>query len=368
MKILVLSAYHADSHRRWLRGLIDHLGHHEFEVFTQPPRHFPWRSRGNSLTWAFDDELRAATADLILATSMVDLAGLRGMMPHLAQIPTVVYFHENQFAYPTQDDRENANLLVTNLYTALAADRVLFNSPYNRRSFLEKAAQFLQRMPDQVPDGVIATIEAKSEVLPVPLEDALLDEARPTAQTGPLRLVWNHRWEFDKAPERFFNALFSLQEDLDFRLVVMGQQFRQAPAIFEQARRRLRDHIDHWGWVDDRDDYLRWLQRSDLVVSTAIHEFQGLAIQEAALLGCLPVVPDRLAYPDFFPSSHRYPSHLNSPAKDAASLATHLRPLLRDPSATREHESLDLDGLFWSKLSDQYESVLRSTRASATAR
>lgn len=372
MKALVLSAYHAASHQRWVDGLVDHLPQFDFQVATQPPRHFPWRSRGNSLWWAFDEQLQQTDPDLIVATSMVDLAGLRGMMPHLGEIPTLVYFHENQFAYPTRDDRTNANLLVTNLYTALAADRVLFNSPYNRDSFLHRADAFLNRMPDQIPDGVIDEVRHTSSVLPVPLADELFD--RPTnrgseSSDAPLRIVWNHRWEYDKAPQRFFRALFRLCSDFDFRLVVMGQQFRQTPPIFEEARQRLDRHIEHWGWVEDRAEYFQWLERSDVVVSTAIHDFQGLAVQEAVVCGCLPVLPDRVAYPDFFDDAHLYPSDFDEPDADVESLALHLESMLDNPAKTRRRSAPSLDRLRWSNLSGEYAAEFqRITAAEARPR
>ena len=44
--------------------------------------------------------------DLALATSMVDLASLRGLIPKLAAVPSLLYFHENQFAYPAGHQRD----------------------------------------------------------------------------------------------------------------------------------------------------------------------------------------------------------------------------------------------------------------------
>jgi glycosyltransferase involved in cell wall biosynthesis len=43
------------------------------------------------------------------------------------------------------------------------------------------------------------------------------------------------------------------------------------------------------------------LSRCDLVVSTAIQENFGIAVVEAILAGCQPVLPDRLAYPEIIP-------------------------------------------------------------------
>jgi hypothetical protein len=51
---------------------------------------------------------------------MVDLATLRGLIPDLAQIPSVLYFHENQFAYPAgQQRKENVEPVLVPLYSAL---------------------------------------------------------------------------------------------------------------------------------------------------------------------------------------------------------------------------------------------------------
>jgi len=134
MKALLLSAYDAQSHRRWRRGLVDAMPDVDWTVLALPPRNFSWRVRGNSLSWAFSERHTLEQPfDVLIATSMVDLSALRGMVPSLAAVPSVVYCHENQFAYPNQPGRMQRNEpKITSLYTMLAADRVLFNSEYNR--------------------------------------------------------------------------------------------------------------------------------------------------------------------------------------------------------------------------------------------
>jgi hypothetical protein len=94
VRILLLSAYHANSHKAWADGLVAAIPAHQWTVLTLPPRHFSWRLRGNSLSWAMlQSEQLNADYDLLVATSMTDLSALRGLCPSLCRLPTLVYFH-----------------------------------------------------------------------------------------------------------------------------------------------------------------------------------------------------------------------------------------------------------------------------------
>lgn len=53
-------------------------------------------------------------------------------------------------------------------------------------------------------------------------------------------------------------------------------------------------------------DYYRLLGRSKVVFSSALQENFGFGVIEAVTLGCMPVVPDRLAYKEFYPKRFRY--------------------------------------------------------------
>ena len=149
MRVLLLSAYAARSHVHWQQSLQAMFPEWHWQVLSLPPRYFSWRVRGNPLSWALQERATLeAGYDLLLATSMVDLATLRGLVPCLAQIPSVLYFHENQFDYP--QDRQQHSLLeaqMVSLYAALVADHLLFNSHYNRDSFLGGVRALLHRLP-----------------------------------------------------------------------------------------------------------------------------------------------------------------------------------------------------------------------------
>lgn len=314
MKVLLLSAYDAGSHRRWRRGLVAALPEWDWTVLTLPPRYFSWRVRGNSLSWGRGEAAKILQQphDLVVATSMTDLATLRGLVPSLGGIPAAVYFHENQFAYPRSDRAfQSVEPQLLNIYTALAGDLLLFNSEFNRSTLLDGARQLLKRFPDHVPPAICDEIEQKSRVLPVPLDDSLFTGPAPTAtgpdRDAPLEVCWAARWEYDKGGERLLGILQGLEEgQVNYRLHLLGESFRNSPGEFATIRREFAHRLGRVGFLPDRRQYLEILARSHVFLSTAHHEFQGLAVMEACALGCSPLVPDEQAYPEFYPVTSRY--------------------------------------------------------------
>jgi len=359
MEILLLSAYHAQSHKQWCEGLISNFPEHSWELLSLPPRYFNWHMRGNALIWwKFHKKTLNSDFDLIIATSMTDLHGLRGFLPGLADIPSILYFHENQFDYPlSNSDKAKVELQLVSFYSALCADQVVFNSFYNLQSFMTGLRKLLKKLPDFVPTEQIEEIEKKSSVLPVPLFDPCC--CTPTNTSKKLSIVWNHRWEYDKWPENFFLALLKLKQSaIEFDIHVLGQQFRQQPAIFAEMQQTLSENIQTWGFVENVEEYRKILGSADVVVSTALHDFQGLAVLEAVACGCLPVVPDRLAYPQFFQEKYRYPSFVENNEKQAKVLASHLKRLAKDCARHELAEAPDLYELSWQQMKAKYASLI----------
>jgi glycosyltransferase involved in cell wall biosynthesis len=300
-RIWLLSAYRADSHAAWGDWLVEHLSEFDWTTIELPGRHFAWRIRGNPLSWL--DSLPEDPPDGILATSMVDLATLKGLNPRLADVPTLYYFHENQFAYPHNDGQTTSlDAQMVQLYGALAANRVLFNSRYNRESLLAGVETLLQRLPDRVPAGIVDRLEARSNVLPVPIDPIA---SRTDRDEG--LILWNHRWEYDKRPDRFASAMIELAErGVDFRLALLGPRPKQPPEPLLRLRRKLPGRIVADGRLDARE-YRDTVARAGIAVSTSNHEFQGISVLEAASAGARPLVPDALCYPELYPARCRYP-------------------------------------------------------------
>ena len=354
-QVIVLEPYFGGSHRLFLEGLQKQLPC-PFLFLTLPAHGWKWRMR-LAAPWFAKELLRIlpdgpGDNDCLLCSTFVDVALLKGLLPGRWQrIPIATYFHENQFAYPVRnEDERDLHFGITNLTTALASDRLAFNSAYNLETFLNGCRTVLKKAPDITLPDAESSIRAKSIILPPPLDFSAIDTLDETARADSPVILWNHRWEHDKNPERFFNALFELdQQEVDFQLIVVGQSFRQQPPIFEEARLRLRHRLLHFGYAPSRDEYLQWLHRADLVVSTAIHEFFGLAVLEAVRAGCRPLLPARLSYPELFPKEYLY-------AK--GTLHKELVKSLRDGRLSRETARSLTEKFSWSSLAGEYQQWL----------
>jgi len=302
MRILALEPYYGGSHKAFLDGWSG-TGRHSWSILSLPAYKWKWRMRHSAVTFARQVERQLSEGsrwDLLLCSDMLNLAEFRGLTPRcIRDLPAVVYFHENQLTYPVRCENErDFQFAMTNLTTALAADAVWFNSAFHRDSFLNALGSLLNRMPDYQPVEAIEQIRGKSEVHPPGITPL---PRRQIRVPGPLRILWAARWEHDKNPEDFFAAVAKLKDrHIPFRISVVGEQFREVPAVFAEARAPFADHIDRWGYQQERADYEAALLEADVFVSTAVHEFFGLSAVEATLAGAYPLVPKRLAYPEVF--------------------------------------------------------------------
>lgn len=311
LQILLLEPFLGGSHASWAKEYQAH-SRHNLQILGLPGKYWKWRMHGGAVTLARQFLAGDYCPDLLLATDMLDLATFLALTrKRTAAIPAAVYFHENQLSYPwspTDADPElqrDAHYRFINYSSALCADAVLFNSAYHRHDFLAELPGFLSSFPDYNNAETVAMIADKSRTLPLGLDLRQFDRYRPpenlTASRPPL-LLWNHRWEYDKNPDEFFRALFLLQEQgVTFELAVLGESYRQQPAIFAVARKRLERQIVHWGYAENFAEYAAWLWRADILPVTSQHDFFGVSVVQAIYCNCQPLLPDRLAYPEHLP-------------------------------------------------------------------
>ena len=351
-KLLLISGYDAASHKHWRQILEKQLHEYDWTQIALPDRYYAWRIRGNAITLAnqYAAELNR-DYDCLIVTSMVDLNSLRGFIPKLATIPAIVYCHENQFDYPRnsqpQEDANRLNAQLSAIFSMKCADKVLFNSKYNQTTFIKGAKQLFKKLPDGVSISDIEEIESKSSVLAVPIKNFNIDSRESlhnkvslanTSSNQPISIVWNHRWGFDKQPEVLFEAIKLLAErQLNFRVDVLGQSFRKVPKCFAAAKKELAEFIGHWGF-QPRAKYDQILTDADVVVSTALHDFQGLSMLEAISLGCIPLAPNRVAYPEYIDQTLLYA--VDKEKSESHSLALKLEWLIKNWQQVSSDKSL----------------------------
>ena len=275
--------------------------------------------------------------DVIAATSLLSVADLRALLPaRLRGVPVVLYMHENQAAYPSSghpkvDPARDVHFAITNLTSVLAADRVIWNSRWNRDSFLQGMESILSRANAVDLRGWREKVEARSTVIWPPVEPPPAEGGDSQVLHNEGRVIWPHRWEHDKGPEELLEIAIRYSEKLDLRWTILGEQFPDMPPAMREFQVRLAARTDQFGFEPDRRRYWSHLASGGWVLSTARHEFFGVAVVEAMLAGCLPWLPDRLSYPELLPAEARGLSPAKPPRdRDGVVRAVreHLRPAL----------------------------------------
>ncbi|XP_054871599.1 glycosyltransferase-like domain-containing protein 1 isoform X1 [Amphiprion ocellaris] len=398
--VLLVEAFYGGSHKQLIDLLKENFD--GCSVFTLPAKKWHWRARTAALY--FSQTIPVCPSYRVLfSSSVLNLCELVALRPDLALLKKVLYFHENQLVYPVRKDQERDFQYGYNqVLSCLVSDVVLFNSSFNMESFLSSIPSFMKKIPDHRPKDLDHLIRPKCVVLNYPVRfpdvsrllpkhkllrwsanvndqkpvsdqdphqstyepttDPLQSTSGPTRdldpageaadQVKPLHIVWPHRWEHDKNPELFFNTLLKLKERrLDFHLSVLGETFTDVPEIFSEARRLLDSHILNWGYLSSKDDYLQVLCQADVVVSTANHEFFGVAMLEAVHCGCYPLCPKALVYPEIFPAQYLY----STPEQ----LCKRLQGLCRRPDVARRHVvTVDTSSYSWAALQPRFQTLL----------
>ncbi|MDQ8203049.1 DUF3524 domain-containing protein [Pelagicoccus sp. SDUM812003] len=317
-RIALVEPFFTGSHQRWIEELRAH-SRHSFDLYTLPGRYWKWRMHGAAITLAEQVLASRERYDLILASDMLDLAVFLSLIRRrFAQTPTALYFHENQLCYPwSPRDKDVAkkrdlHYAFINYSSALAADRVYFNSDYHRNAFLDALPDFLSAYPDFKNKESIQSIRKKSETLWLGLDLRAFDAFRPgesrSSNSVPL-LLWNHRWEYDKNPKGFCKLLLKLhQRGIDFEVALLGDRFEEEPPYFAQLRQKLGSRIVAYGRAESFADYAGWLWRADILPVTSRQDFFGGSVVEAIYCDTHPILPNRLAYRDHV-SSETYPEN-----------------------------------------------------------
>ena len=368
LKVLALEPWDAGSHRSVRESIVRH-SRHSWTWLTRPGRGARWRLRYGALDFASEvRELSKAGADfdVVFVSGLCSLSDFRAAAPaKIRNLPHLLYMHENQAAYPVSEavDRRtidrDTHLAFTNLASIEGSDQVLWNSSYNRESFIDEMTILMRRAPESVGDGWRVRLNEKSVTVWPPVEvDDLIDDrilhntevvGYPVAPDGirkRVRVAWPHRWEHDKGCDELLRQIETHRNDeqFDFQWVILGERYQRMPAAMHVILDQHADVLDHFQGDASRDSYLHQLATCDWVASTALHEFFGIAVVESLLSGCLPWLPERLSYPELLPAGCIGIDPWNHPENVQAirqSIRRHLEPSVAHNAVGRIDELIE---------------------------
>lgn len=339
---LFVEPFYGGSHRAFADGLRAHSGH-EIELLTLPEGEWRRRMRRGAQELAPLAMTLSGDFDFLIATDMLDLPAFLALTRRrFGNVPVLAYFHENQFTYPRlRGTKFNSWFGQMNYLSACVADRVAFNSEFHRSDFLGALRTLNEQPNNWLVESQIEAIETKSQVLPVGVELPWLDEHRTRRDPGlPPLILWNHRWEFDKAPEMFVRAMLRLaDEGVPFRLALAGDPGPSPYPGLVNLAERLADRVEFRGFAVDHGEYARMLWQSDIVVSTTRHEFFGVGMVEALYCACFPIAPARYNYPALVPDPlhgrclYETEAELVDRLRDALAQRPEAAPALRESAA-----------------------------------
>ena len=364
---LFVEPFYGGSHKAFADGLARHSAH-EIALLTLPGSEWRRRMRSGAQALATAAAGLDGRFDFIIATDMLDLAAFLALARRqFAQTPVLFYLHENQFTYPRiRGTKLNSWFGQMNVLSALVADRVVFNSDYHREDFLAALRTIAKQPNNWLTPEAIRLIEAKSSVLPVGVELEWLDSLAPTnsrsSQGQPPLILWNHRWEFDKAPDVFARGLMRLAAaGIPFHVAIAGDPgINPHPALFE-LRDALADRVVQFGLLETREAYGRLLWASDIIVSTTRHEFFGVGMVEALYCGCVPLAPARYNYPALVPGPLHTACLWDDEDDFVAKLAALLTGDLPDRGPLRESAAR----FAWERVGGEWDTAIQALVAGA---
>ncbi len=315
LEVLAVEPFFGGSHRAFLEAVC-RQSRHRWTLLTSKPLHWKWRYR--VAPW----ELAKAAADIerpdvVFCSSMLDLPAWRGhsRKVDVMHAPTVTYFHESQWSYPLHPSaKPDHQYGYANLITALESDECWFNSHYHRDDFLRESKSFVKRMPDSQELFDFDALAKRSRVIypgfdPPEIQRPVTASTEPTGEERPLRIGWVSRWEHDKQPDQFLELLKRIHQDgIEYELILCGARPRVMPQEHQQIVDLAGPRLVADAYAATRKEYWNRLGQMDVVVSTAAHEFYGIAVCEAIWAGAVAILPNRLSYPELVSQECLYES------------------------------------------------------------
>lgn len=328
LKIAAIETFYGGSHQVFIDGLIQH-SRHKITLFTLPDQ--LWRCRMKESASAIIQKVdNLGEFDLIFTTSLCNVSELKALMGPTCP-PIVLYVHENQHTYPrSTPQKRDYQLEWIDFMNTVTADLVIYNSDFHRNSYHQTLKTFIQEIPHTTLSSEYWVKRAQERSITLyPGTDTPYNHSKQSTENNVPRILWNHRWEYDKQPTLFLKTLIQcMNTGYDFEVILLGKSTSTQSKKYKNLINQLSKRIFHNGYVESREDYFSLLASGDIVISTAIQENFGLSIVEAVQCGCFPLLPNRLSYPELIPKEYHTSVFYNTDDELYTRLATILEKKL----------------------------------------
>lgn len=335
------------SHQTWAEGY-KRAANHDVELIIVPTDRWKWRMLASVAEY---EHKISDDCEILIIDGMFDITVLVALLKSRSheRCPRIfVYMHENQLTTPfTEKDRDKRNNThwhygLAHLRSMMVADGLIFNSQQHLDVFGDALPKLIN---SQCPRDTVAwhlqkarkLLETKCTILRYGLDlsksdlnfDSKLSTLNPTHI--PI-LLWNARLEEDKNPESFLQLLHNLRKAKQlFQLIILGTDPSKDRKWQTRFEKEFSEELLHLGWCSERKEYIKWLEKADIVISTANHETFGISIVESVWYGALPFLPLRLSYPEIFPPDD-FPDHFYASARESLPKLIKLFQTLGDPN------------------------------------
>lgn len=357
--VYIIDPYYSDSHRFWAETIAANL-EATVRIFQKSPVHWKWRMEGAAIEIAKNINSIDHTPDAFLVTDFLNLGLFKSLLqPRFTKCRFVLYMHENQLTYPVSEkdsdriENRDKHYGFMNYTSCIVADHIAFNSNYHKNSFINGLNKLSSQLPDKLD---VSSIKEKSSIIFSIIDTQLFHKPRIQNEENKV-ILWNHRWEYDKRPDVFFDALIDLKnKGINFRLILLGKMNDVVLKQYSEQLITLKPHIIHLGFASTKDDYYRLISLSDIIVSTAIHDFFGISVLEGIYAGCRPVLPKDLAYPELVPDKiHNRIFYKRVNLLQAIENGLSDKWTIEDQEIVRNYTK---KRFVWEIVKEQYESVL----------
>tara|TARA_B100000029_G_scaffold100739_1_gene90943 strand:+ start:2495 stop:3634 length:1140 start_codon:yes stop_codon:yes gene_type:complete len=364
LNIVLIEPFYSGSHKSWAEQYKKY-SFHNIEILKLNGIYWKWRMHGGAITLAkmFNKYLeKNKKPDLLIISDMLNLTVFYSFIK-LNNLPIITFFHENQLTYPwsTQDRDKEKNrdhhYGFINYTTALKSNLVMFNSNFHKTSFIIALRKFLKQFPDHRDMENVDSIYNKSIVSYLGLNLKIFDKYKIKKKNKVPIILWNHRWEYDKNPVDFFKCLnYIKNKNINFKLIILGEQFEQEMSIFSEAKIKFKKEIIHIGYCKKFEDYAKLLWISDIIPITTKQDFFGISIMEALYCNVIPILPNRLSYPELYDNKNNFNNFYN----DLNELKYKLEQLLKNVNHLSENNKFRkiASQYDWSKIKDPYDLIM----------